>query len=45
MKALSELSGLHIEAVPEPIMAGAVGAAMRVLRASGSHAGIQEMST
>jgi activator of 2-hydroxyglutaryl-CoA dehydratase len=30
MKSLSELSGLEIEAVPEPIMAGALGAALRI---------------
>ncbi len=31
LKSLSELTGFHVEAVPEPIMTGALGAALRVL--------------
>ena len=34
IKALSELTGLSIEAVPEPIMTGALGAALRARETS-----------
>ena len=31
LKSLSEMTGIEIEAVPEPIMAGAIGAALKSL--------------
>jgi activator of 2-hydroxyglutaryl-CoA dehydratase len=34
LKSLSEITGLKIEAVPEPIMAGALGAALRAQEAA-----------
>ena len=34
LKALSEITGLRIEAVPEPIMTGAIGAALRAQAAA-----------
>ena len=35
MKAFAEMTGLEVEAIPEPITAGALGAALKVLRAVG----------
>lgn len=32
LQSLSEMTGIRIEAVPEPIMAGAIGAALKILR-------------
>ena len=31
LKSLSEITGLSVEAIPEPIMTGALGAALKVL--------------
>jgi len=35
LKSLSEMTGIEIEAVPEPIMAGAIGAALKTINTPG----------